>query len=270
MLRRMRNAILRLASHGDALPNDCSVQDAPSAQNVINQFDNWISAAPPGAQFSTGGSSPLFNDGRVEWGIESLGGVEGLDILELGPFEAGHTYMLHKAGARSVLGIEAMSQSYFKCLAMKEVLQLDNVRFLLGDFEAWFRQSAQSFDAIWASGVLYHSMQPIELLKMISAHTRRLFIWTHYYPDDFEPNGFPVVDVETVESFGRRIKLFERTYAGAQTTGGFCGGTRSHTRWMRRGDILFVLDALGFNRVMVGPEYNNIHGQSFCVVAERR
>lgn len=122
MLRRMRNAVLRLASHGDALPNDCAVHDAPSEQNVINQFDNWISAAPPGAPFSTGGNSPLFSDGRVEWGIDVLGGVEGLDILELGPLEAGHTYMLHKAGARSVLGIEAMSQSYFKCLAIKEVL----------------------------------------------------------------------------------------------------------------------------------------------------
>lgn len=266
----MRTAILRLASHSEVLPNNSAVHALPAAQNVIDQFDNWISAAPPGAPFSTGGDACMFDDGRVAWGVQCLGGVNGCDVLELGPLEAGHTYMLHRAGARSVLGIEAMPQSYFKCLAMKELLQLDNARFVLGDFEMWLRKSTQSFDVVWASGVLYHSMAPLELLELISAHTDRVFLWTHFYPDDFVGSGFPVVGTVNVDFKGRQLTLFERSYAGVQASKTFCGGTRSHARWMRRGDILFALDALGFNRVTIGPEDSNANGPAFCLVAERR
>lgn len=40
------------------------------------------------------GVVPLFEDGRVAWAIEQFNGVQGKHILEFGPLEAGHTYML--------------------------------------------------------------------------------------------------------------------------------------------------------------------------------
>ena len=161
---------------------DQYVRAAPSEANAVDIFKGeWWSALPGRLAGIPAGNLPLFDDKRVHWAIEALGGVAGKSVLELGPMEAGHTWMLEQAGAASVVSIEANSRCFMKCLIVKEVVGLTRSRFLHGDFEEYLRATSERFDAVVASGVLYHMRNPVELLRNIARVTDRVFIWSHYY-----------------------------------------------------------------------------------------
>ena len=126
---------------------------------------------------------PLFEDPRVAWGLEALGGVSGQRALELGPMEGGHSYMLQRGGAREVVSIEGNQRCYLKCLVVKEVAGLDRVRYELGDFVEFMRATPERFDLCLASGVLYHMADPLEVVHLVSRVADRAFFWTHYHDD---------------------------------------------------------------------------------------
>ena len=65
--------------------------------------------------------------------LAEIGGVTEKTILELGPLEGGHSYMLDRAGAAQVVAIEGNARAYLKCLIVKELLGLPRVQFLCGD-----------------------------------------------------------------------------------------------------------------------------------------
>ena len=161
---------------------DHYVTSAPGPQNALNIFEGqWTSQLPHGGQGLTAGSTPLFEDPRVTWAIERLGGVQDRTVLELGPLEGGHSYMLENAGARSVLAMESNTNAFLRCLIVKEILCMKKVRFLCGDFRQFLSSNEQHFDVVFASGVLYHMTNPVRLLFDISRSCRKVFLWTHYY-----------------------------------------------------------------------------------------
>src|SRR5579862_3723444 len=112
---------------------DAYVREVPSGANALRIFEGeWTSRLPePYADAS--GSAALFEDPRIRWGIEQLGGVAGFDVLELGPLEAAHTSMVEAAGAASITAVEGNTRAFLRCLIVKELLGLTRSRFLLGD-----------------------------------------------------------------------------------------------------------------------------------------
>jgi len=109
--------------------------DLPSIQNAISIFGNWNSALPiPGVEAGGVGLFSAERDPRPSFAREVFGPLDRFDILELGSFEGGHSYQLEKLGAKSVLGIEASTESFLKSLVIKETLGL-KARFLYGDFK---------------------------------------------------------------------------------------------------------------------------------------
>jgi hypothetical protein len=135
---------------------------APSPQAAIDIFKGeWTSQLP--LPDLNSGSLPVFEDPRIEWAVAQMGGVKGKTVLELGPLEGGHTYMLERLGAKSVVAVEANARAYLKCLIVKELLGLERAQFLYGDFLEYLRQTSPKFDVCIASGVLYHMREPIEL-----------------------------------------------------------------------------------------------------------
>src|SRR5689334_9292375 len=128
------------------------VKTAPSAQTALDIFrGEWLSILPPPLDQATGGASALFADLRLDWALRRIGGVQQRSILELGPLEGGHTYMLDGGGARSVVAIEANTRAYLKCLVVKEVLGIGSGRFLCGDFMEYLRARPERFDFCVAS-----------------------------------------------------------------------------------------------------------------------
>jgi hypothetical protein len=257
---------------------DQYIESAPSIQNVLNIFeDEWASKLPEGLSSLKAGQTPLFEDARIHWAVEKLGGIRGKHVLELGPLEAGHTYILEKMGAASITAIESNTRAYLKCLIIKEILDLKQAHFLCGDFIEYLRKEQGKFDACVASGVLYHTRNPAELISLISQVSTQAFIWTHYYdPDIIQSN--PILARKfpsslSAEYNGFRHTLYRQEYQDALNFTGFCGGSKSFSHWMRRDDILSCLKFFGFNEIEIDTSYdapNHPNGPSFGLVAKRK
>lgn len=219
-----------------------------SLSNAIDIFrDEWVSKLP-GYEV---GSIPLFQDSRTAWAIERAGGVCGKNILELGPLEGGHTYMLAKAGARSITSIEANSKCYLKCLITKELFGLNNVKILLGDFVSYVSNPIR-FDYVQAAGILYHLVDPVEFLSNLCKISSQLYIWTHYVDLDVMPENDPryiagIVGVEKRSHNNFNYNAYQRRYLGStKTDNTFCGGIYSSPLWLEKSTILYILKVNGF------------------------
>jgi hypothetical protein len=246
----------------------------PFAQNAVDVFrDVWVSKFPEELGLSAGDVS-LHDDDRIKWLVATAGGVQGLDILELGPLEAGHTAMLLAAGARSVLAIEGNPQAFLRCLVVKEVRKLRDASFLLGDFTTFLQRDERHWPMIVASGVLYHMEGPLRLLELVAARTDTLFLWTHVVDTTVMPAGdprwAPIARQETLDWRGETMTLHVRPY-GEVTDPKFCGGLVSEPRWMEREDVLKALRILGFEHITISHE-NPTHpaGPSLAILAQRR
>jgi hypothetical protein len=249
----------------------------PSPQTQADLFPGqWTSAVPLPDGTSVGGDrADLFADERITWMLDELGPITGMRVLELGPLEGGHTAMLERAGAGSVVAVEAHQHAFLRCLVVKNLLDL-RARFELGDFVGYLREHDEPFDLCVASGVLYHMADPLELLELLGSRAQRVFLWTHHYdeavlaerPDvaaRFVPDG-----ATTSTRGGYTATLHRYDYGEGAHAASFCGGSRPHTSWMSRQDILGALEHYGFSGFRFAfddPWWP--HGPAFALVAER-
>lgn len=251
------------------------VKSAPSPQNALDVFKGeWSSKLPePLAALQTG-SALLFEDARIDWCADQICGFEGKTVLELGPLEAGHTYMIERLGAAAIVSIEANTRAYLKCLIVKELLELKRARFLCGDFVEHLRINKIKFDVCIASGVLYHMRNPVELIALAAKASDQLFIWTHYYDHAIissNPKLVSKLSNGVVANYaGFRHTLYLQQYKTALDWTGFCGGSELSSNWMSRDDILACLEHFGLNDIRVNFEQlDHPNGPSFALVAIR-
>lgn len=255
---------------------DAYVNSLPSKQNVLDLFDGeWSSELPGSIGLKTRpGTAGLFQDGRVSWAEQVLGGFSGRSILELGPLEGGHSYMFQSAGANQVVAVEANSRAFMKCLCIKEVLNLNKVQFLLGDFMQFLEANTSRFDIIFSSGVLYHMQDPVRLLDLVSRFTDKVYVWTHYH--DGEVIGanaqlshkFEPLKVSEYNGFSYQSSV--QSYKDSLNWVGFSGGPKTTSRWLTRDSILDALKHFGFTDVQINfeqPDHPN--GPAFAFCAQR-
>jgi hypothetical protein len=267
---------LKDSSQQSAAPYlDRYVTTAPSAQNALDILQGeWISCFPAPHASLQAGKMGLFQDYRICWGVEQLGGVEGKKVLELGPLEAGHSYMLEQMGAAEVVAVEANTRAYLKCLIVKEVMGLKRTRFLCGDFMEYLRDDPPRFDVALASGVLYHMRKPVHLLGLLAGKCDRLFMWTHYYDPSVlqRPHLAPKFTGSLAsEQSGFRHTLYRYEYQMGTDHKRFCGGTAEFSHWLSRSDILSCLEHFGFGDVHINfEEPDHPHGPAFVVTAVRK
>jgi hypothetical protein len=246
----------------------------PGAQNVLDIFaGEWSSALPDLQDKLVAGSVDLFNDQRILWAAELWGGFAGQCLLELGPLEAGHTYMLEKLGAASITAIEANTRAFLKCLMVKELYGLSRCRFLLGDFVAFLRETEQQYNCCIASGVLYHMTNPVELLGLIAKVSNRALIWTHYYDEGL------LKKLGRLKYFGKREEnsfagfthsLYKHSYGSSLRFAGFCGGSATFSYWLTAEDILSALRHVGFRSVEMNfHQTDHPNGPAFCLACEK-
>ena len=247
---------------------------SPSAQNAIDALPGWASAFP-GEAGVTAGNIPLFADSRILAALETFGSIEGKRVLEVGPLEGMHTYLLSRHGAASIDAVEANRLCYLRCLVTKEILGIDRASFHLGDIQHWLQDVEVDYDFAVASGVLYHMPDPGEFLRLISLRASALFIWTHFY----DPEAMPVSDVrhrpftgnvEVRSVAGMDLHYHERGYQLANANASFCGGMKNRHYWLRKEEIVRFLQHLGYDIVTVLDE-DPAHtgGPCFSLVAMR-
>jgi len=254
---------------------DTYVRQAPSPQHALDLFANeWSSAMPEGLGITAmPGTAKLFDDPRIAWADARLG-FAGRRIVELGPLEGGHSYMMQQRGAASITAIEANSRAYLKCLIVKEVLGLDKVSFQLGDFDAYLATKPPRADICIASGVLYHSVDPVMLLSSLARLTDKLFLWTHYYDESILRNQ-PTLNkyFEPTESLlisGTYFAAANKHYETALEWQGFCGGPATYAKWLSRDAIIHFLKSAGYTTIDISfDQPTHANGPAFAICATR-
>lgn len=278
-LRSLADALDEGASQREPTPEpgallDHYVSTLPTPQNAIDALPGWNTALPPEVG-AIAGVAAFYADPRIRWAIRQFGPLAGKSVLELGPLEASHTYMLEKERPATLHSIEANRLSFLRCLVVKELLDLKIARFYLGDCQAWLEQHHQRYDFIVASGVLYHMVEPIRLLEEIAARTDAFFLWTHYMSEEAMPPGDSRRgafdgDVVIGESHGVRVRQYRRSYLGAWRNSSFCGGMRDEHHWIERDDLLALIRALGFDDIRLAAEQpHHANGPAFSIFARR-
>ncbi|MGH2904598.1 MAG: class I SAM-dependent methyltransferase [Solirubrobacteraceae bacterium] len=263
---------LRELSRGD---RDRFVAAAPSPQTAIEAVSTaWASRLPlPGV---SSGEAELFADPRVDWAIKALGGVNAAKCVELGPLEGGHSYMLEKAGAGSVTAVEANREAYLKCLIVKELLGMRRCLFLCGDVVEYLKATEEKFDVCWCMGILYHMVDPVQLIDLTSQRASQLYMWTHYYDaaklavSEHEGRAFANGTPSEATHKGYRHQLHRQDYGGTSGLRGFWGGTRPFSNWLTLEGLMGALEHFGWSEVRTQLDEDHPHGPSVSLVAVRR
>jgi hypothetical protein len=238
--------------------------DLPTVENAIAIFDNWVSILPiPGAR---GGSSALFSpeDLRPSYVSAIFGALDQFEILELGSLEGGHTYQLEKLGIKSITSIEANTESFLKCLIVKEVLGL-RAKFLYGDFVKYLETTETKYDLIFACGVLYHMIDPLHLLYLISQRTERVFIWTMYVRTDDVDKFTEQFDVDR---YGLKLRYFKNVYDPNHYSRSY-SGIESYSCHLMRDDIINALKHFGFEKIHIMKDDQGENLSTISIVAHR-
>lgn len=247
----------------------------PVPQNIVDLFKGeWSSKLPPvnGVEIVSG-NAELFNDNRIKL-LNEYFPLDGKTVLELGPLEAGHTYMVHEMKASSILAIESNSRSFLKCLLVKELYDLKNTQFLLGDAQEYMKDSKDRFDLCMASGILYHSLTPHLFIEECCKKSDHVFMWTHYY-DPEKMSAYPALagKFSKEHSFQYRdlaVKAWQFDYLTSLEWSGFCGGSAPYSLWISREDIFTLFKMNGFDKIHVFFE-DPTHplGPNICLMASK-
>ncbi len=249
--------------------------ETPSDQAIVDIFQGeWSSAFPSGSGLVTKpGHAALFSDHRIDAAEKYLGTFEGKSVCELGPLEGGHTYMMHRRGAKSIDAVEANKEAFLKCLCVKEIFGLSRTRFLLGDAIKFLETTPKAYDVVFASGILYHMVDPTRLLRAITEKSDSVYIWTHYYDRDaiserddrglFQPEA-------SLDPEGKYLGSKRLYPEAALSWSGFSGGSESYAVWMSRVSIERFLADRGFTEISVHfDDKNHPNGPSLAIAARR-
>lgn len=250
---------------------DSYSNEFPSSENAVSIFkDEWASRIP-GVEGS--GAVPLFEDARLTEIIRLCGGLEGKDCLELGPLEGGHTFIMWKSGAKSIISIEGNQRAFLKCLITKELLGY-KASFIHGDFIKYVESAQQRFDFTNMSGVLYHMAEPHKLISNVARISNQVACWTHYFDEqklrdnpklnfkfDFEPK------TELIN--GMSLKTHKQRYLSSLKEKSFCGGKEEFSYWMPKDDILALFKSHGLNPTVLTDEPDHPHGPAMNFYATR-
>jgi hypothetical protein len=255
------------------------VNQIPAPANLIELFaGQWASKFPKEFSDAPGqGSAGLFDDERIRWADAQLrgfgGGVAGSTVLELGPLEGGHTYMLAKIlGAKQVVAVEANGRAYLKCLVAKEMLQFNNARFLLGDAVEYMKAQTEVYDVGIACAFLNHLTNPIEMIELLAQRCRSVFVWNVVYHSSLferQPALRPTFGPPQHLNYkGFSYTLHPHTYGPVGDFAKFWGGCQSYAGWLEASDILRALEYFGLSRISSKIEENDF-GKAAAVVAAR-
>lgn len=249
---------------------DQYVDHAPSRFIALDIFKNEWSSYVPGYG---GGQAQLFDDHRIKWFEENIGGFDGKRILELGPLEGGHTYMMSKAGG-NILSLEANTRAFLKCLLVQRALGF-RADFQLGDFRPYLLETERRFEFLLASGVLYHMTNPVEMLLSAMRVADSIGIWTHYFLEDINLKREDLIEKfspeQTIfEHHGKSYIAHEQRYNESLKWAGFCGGSARNSFWMARDSLLGIFDDNGFDVTIAEDAPDHQNGPCILFCAQRR
>lgn len=241
-------------------------QRYPSVQNAVDIFANkWATNLATLLPVENTGQADLLSDVRISLAAAALGRngrLQGMSVLELGPLEGAHSYQIEQFGASRVLAIEANTEAFLKCLVLKEALKL-RTEFMCGDVLSYLRNTTDTFDLIFCSGILYHMADPVELIRLICTHSKGCFVWTHYQAEATIEADQRRPTQSSTAGFDTTVYEFDYGNMGYDQ---FWGGNKPVASWMTRDEIVRAFAHFGMSesRILLDQSAHS-HGAAFGV-----
>jgi hypothetical protein len=216
-----------------------------------------------------GGNTPqLVNDERLLWHIEQAGGIEGKTIMELGPLEGAHTLTMIEKGARKIIAIEGNENCYRRCRIVEKVFNFPTFwgEFRKADFTVSVPAKAaegMKYDIVSAAGVLYHQLNPAELIHNLSKITDTVFVWSHVA-------GWTTPSMEEIKVFADgRDYLGKVNNYGANKTKTYCAGLNEKAVWLYPEEMLRCFEDAGFKNITVKEKGEHPNGDYILFIAKK-
>lgn len=197
------------------------------------------------------------------------------NILECGPLELGHTYMMHNFGCKKITSVENNWYCYLKCLAVKDSLKISNLELLFGDVVEYLKESKDKFDFVLCSGILYHLLNPIELIHLLSLVTDKVFIWTHIYDEKSATMKIQNIHTTQIEYDGEVYSGGKQRYAdngNSKLESSYCGGKFKISFWICEKELYRALKKYGFINIQKNEalcNLNNPNGPCISIFASK-
>ena len=175
-------------------PGGVQMESAPVLSNSeLLPFTAHRVELRPGVWTTREGEDPL-GAASTRILIDRAGGsLGGKRVLDVGCLEGGYTVTFARLGARESIGLEVRESNLQRCRFLQEQLGLDNVRFVKQDARTISPQTLGTFDAIFASGLLYHLDEPVDFLcrahdlttdlLLLDTHVASPHAWAHACSD---------------------------------------------------------------------------------------
>ncbi len=233
-------------------------------ENLFKCMDGWTSKFTINGK-DVGGAVDLYNDERLKWQIETIGGVKDRTILELGPLEGAHTKAFVDSGADYVFAVEGISDCFLRCLIVKEAFNWDNVSFIFADFNSFIQDSilhGDKFGAVCANGVLYHQENPALLIANLAKITDTVMVWSQVAGDNYPAALGSATNANS--SYSGRWN----TYGEINT--GYCGGLNKRAFWLYLDEMIRCFTEAGFTKITQKEVQPTINGQAIMFVATKK
>ena len=176
-------------------------------------------------------------------------------VIDLGCLEGAFSIELARRGAKHVLGVEARQLSVDRCNLVGDLLGLTNVSFRCADLHDELRRAPDGFDAVLATGILYHLPDPAASLNAIRAACRGFALVDTHVAVLEGPTHHCSEDLTELQSGaqsyrGRTFWEYDVTATDADLqayTWAAYGNPESF--WPLEDDLVRMIDDAGFSRV---------------------
>jgi hypothetical protein len=237
-----------------------------TTESMFKTMGGWTTQFEINGNLVGGHIDILTKDPRLIYHLEVVGGAKDKRILELGPLEGAHTKMMVDAGAKEVIAIEGNPDCFLRCLIVKEAFQLTRAKFLFGDFNLYVKNyTGDKFDFISAAGVLYHQINPAQLIHDMARITDTVIVWAQVASDTQPSNIQSTVMANDIVYKGKL-----NSYMGTRATSAvYCGGLNDDAFWMYPEDMRKCFVDAGFTNINEQPMGTTVYGNCLTFVAQK-
>lgn len=229
-------------------------------------YDDWVTTFHHRGK-SYGARNIVYSDlSERVFDLNKAYRIQDKSILEIGPFEGGNTKQLFDLGAKSIVALESNREFYFKTSIVKQEFGLDGLKLLFGDCNEILKDKERfpdnSFDFLYASGVLYHMFSPLETIRTFARLAPCIYVNSHVASESV-PSGewVELHDVDGMNYRGRR-NVYQNTE--------HWGGVEQSAIWLDRESIYGIFQKLGFEIHLLEDSENKVRGDYVGFIAKRK
>jgi phospholipid N-methyltransferase len=213
-----------------------------------------------------GGTAMWQTSPYLEWLLEYVGGAFGKYILELGPLEGAHTKKMIEDGAGKIIAVEGLSDCFLKCLIVKEAFALDRAKFIFGDFCNYVSNyKGRRFDFVLASGVLYHQINPAQLIYDLARITDKVAVWSQVADEIHPCKEEGSIEVYEEKYFGKIMYWGDLRLRSEE----YCASLGEKAFWMYAEEMKRCFLDAGFHSVTAKTIEPTPHGNCILFVASK-